>query len=118
MKRNRTRHMDRQGFTLIELLIVLAILVGIMALALPRLMGSRKKAATRSARWSCTGSRSRCSRITGTHSSISAGCWSRWAALRLRGSTSRRRWNCDPIMPRSIPTSALCSRVSAARTGP
>lgn len=44
MKRIRVRHMDRQGFTLIELLIVLAILVGIMALALPRLMGSRKKA--------------------------------------------------------------------------
>ena len=44
MKRSRSRHTDRQGFTLIELLIVLAILVGIMALALPRLMGSRKKA--------------------------------------------------------------------------
>ena len=44
MKRSRVRQMDRQGFTLIELLIVLAILVGIMALALPRLMGSRKKA--------------------------------------------------------------------------
>ena len=44
MKRTRVRQMDRRGFTLIELLIVLAILVGIMALALPRLMGSRKKA--------------------------------------------------------------------------
>ena len=44
MKRTRIRPMDRRGFTLIELLIVLAILVGIMALALPRLMGSRAKA--------------------------------------------------------------------------
>ena len=44
MKRIRVRQMDRRGFTLIELLIVLAILVGIAALALPRLMGSRKKA--------------------------------------------------------------------------
>jgi general secretion pathway protein G len=43
MKRSRVLHMDRRGFTLIELLIVLAILVGIMAIAVPRLMKARRR---------------------------------------------------------------------------
>jgi general secretion pathway protein G len=44
MKRTNFRRMRRQGFTLIELLIVLAILVGLMALVAPRILQSRDKA--------------------------------------------------------------------------
>ena len=44
MKRTSVRHTGRQGFTLIELLIVLAILVGLMALVAPRILSSRGRA--------------------------------------------------------------------------
>ena len=39
-----TGRVRRDGFTLTELLIVLAILVGLLALVLPRILGSKKKA--------------------------------------------------------------------------
>ena len=39
MKRNRRTERSREGFTLVELLIVLAILVMLMAFAVPRLIG-------------------------------------------------------------------------------
>ncbi len=44
MKRTKVRRSGRRGFTLIELLIVLAILVGLMALVAPRIFKSRGKA--------------------------------------------------------------------------
>ena len=44
MKRTNVRRIRRTGFTLIELLIVLAILVGLMALVAPRILGSRERA--------------------------------------------------------------------------
>jgi general secretion pathway protein G len=44
MKRTKVRRIGRRGFTLIELLIVLAILVGLMALVAPRIFKSRGKA--------------------------------------------------------------------------
>jgi len=40
----RTRKARRQGFTLVEVLIVLAILVMLVALVVPRFLGARKKA--------------------------------------------------------------------------
>jgi len=40
----RTKHAARHGFTLVEMLIVLAILVGLAALVVPRLLGTQKKA--------------------------------------------------------------------------
>ena len=44
MRRYRTKRTRREGFTLMELLIVLGILVMLIALAAPRLLGTRKKA--------------------------------------------------------------------------
>jgi general secretion pathway protein G len=44
MKRYRIKRRRREGFTLMELLIVLGILVMLIALAAPRLLGTRKKA--------------------------------------------------------------------------
>jgi len=44
MRRYRIRRRTREGFTLMELLIVLGILVMLIALAAPRLLGTKKKA--------------------------------------------------------------------------
>ena len=44
MNRNRTQRLHRSGFTLAELLVVLSILVVLLALVLPRVLGSKKKA--------------------------------------------------------------------------
>ena len=50
MKRSTTRRVKPRGFTLVEMLIVLAILVGLAALVVPRLLGTQKKADINSTR--------------------------------------------------------------------
>ena len=49
MKHTRNRR-PRGGFTLVEMLVVLAILVLLVSMVVPRVIGSRKKADIRNAR--------------------------------------------------------------------